>query len=125
MSESGDWYCRNCGYITSARVTHSETCDQCHIPVEWHDAEQQDELTTLRAKVAELEAERDAAYESIVVRVYESDDNPCNDCSHFIWGPGGPDPCECKILNGDGDYTDCPGFPEEVLPTPPEDKSDG
>lgn len=50
-----DAYCRNCGYICAARVTYSETCDQCHIPVEWHDAQQQDTIAALREKVAELE----------------------------------------------------------------------
>lgn len=44
-----------------------------------------------------------------VAKVFENSDL-CNDCDHFIWGPGGPDPCECKILNGDRDYDDCPGY---------------
>ena len=30
-------------------MTFHETCDQCHIPVEWHTANPSDELARLRA----------------------------------------------------------------------------
>lgn len=58
MSDKGDWYCKNCGYLSPHRVTNSETCDTCHKPVEFHDAEQQTQLATLTA-------ERDAANATI------------------------------------------------------------
>ena len=38
IEQAGDWYCKNCGYLSAERVTYHETCDQCHIPVEWHEA---------------------------------------------------------------------------------------
>ena len=37
QEKGGKWYCRNCGYLSGSRVTYYETCDTCHIPVEWHD----------------------------------------------------------------------------------------
>ena len=46
--ESGDWYCQNCGYLSSSRVTNSETCDTCHNPVQWHPAEPQDSVVISR-----------------------------------------------------------------------------
>ena len=49
MPDEGDWYCRNCGYLSSSRVTHSETCDTCHTPVEFHTAEQQTRIEKLTA----------------------------------------------------------------------------
>lgn len=36
---AGDWYCPQCGYLSNCRVTYSETCDTCHIPVVWHAAD--------------------------------------------------------------------------------------
>lgn len=36
--EPGDWYCKNCGYLSGTRVTNVETCDTCHEPVVWHEA---------------------------------------------------------------------------------------
>ena len=62
---SGDWYCQNCGYLSWNRVTFEETCDKCHTPVngvEIDDIPLVDKLTTevaiLKARIAELEAER-------------------------------------------------------------------
>jgi hypothetical protein len=38
----------------------------------------------------------------------------CDGCSHFEWGPGGPDPCDCRVLRGDAGTSldDCPGTEE-------------
>lgn len=33
----GDWYCKQCGYLSGSRVTNAETCDTCHQPVVWHE----------------------------------------------------------------------------------------
>lgn len=53
----GDWHCRNCGYLSVSRVTNAETCDACHQPVEWHDAEQQTALAVAQAEAREARAE--------------------------------------------------------------------
>lgn len=62
-STKGDWYCRNCGYLSSSRVTFSETCDTCHHPVEFHTVQTIDALThantemeKMRVKVQQYEA---------------------------------------------------------------------
>lgn len=47
----GDWYCKNCGYLAAERVTLSETCDTCHVPVEWHSLTTIKEIEKLRAEV--------------------------------------------------------------------------
>ena len=51
-----DAYCKNCGYIVDERVTNSETCDECHTPVEYHTADDQDTITQLRTELAEAQA---------------------------------------------------------------------
>ena len=51
--QSGDWYCKNCGYIIDQRVTHDETCDQCHTPVEWHSVDEMNTLDQLRSQLTE------------------------------------------------------------------------
>lgn len=56
-TKCGDWYCRNCGYIAA--------CDTCHIPVSWHSADSGDELSNLKAQVAEREGEIAELIESI------------------------------------------------------------
>ena len=60
--ETGDWYCKNCGYLDGSRVTYSETCDSCHTPVEWHSVSDQtlieklqSELTACKEALAERE----------------------------------------------------------------------
>lgn len=50
------------------------------------------------------------ATEERVIAVFE--ESPlCDDCDHFIWGAGGPDPCDCRVLRGDigTSLDDCPG----------------
>lgn len=50
------------------------------------------------------------ATEEQVIAVFE--ESPlCDDCDHFIWGAGGPDPCDCRVLRGDTgtSLSDCPG----------------
>lgn len=54
MSDKGDWYCRNCGYLSGGRVTFAETCDQCHIPVEWHSVEDMTRIEELELENASL-----------------------------------------------------------------------
>lgn len=54
---NGDWYCRSCGYIVAQRVTSSETCDTCHQPVEWHDAEQRGAVEQIQQQLAAAQAE--------------------------------------------------------------------
>ena len=51
---AGDWYCKNCGYMSGGRITNSETCDQCHIPVEWHSVSEMTEFEALREREARL-----------------------------------------------------------------------
>lgn len=53
MSDNGDWYCRNCGYLSSSRVTFSETCDTCHTPVEWYEVNQ---ISTLDTALEQIES---------------------------------------------------------------------
>lgn len=50
---TGDWYCKNCGYIL--QVTYSETCTTCHQPAEWHEADQRTALEEAQARIAELQ----------------------------------------------------------------------
>ncbi len=45
--QGGEWYCRNCGYLSASRVTFHETCDECHIPVEWHDLDKMTQFERL------------------------------------------------------------------------------
>mgnify|MGYP005988910455 FL=1 len=52
--QSGDWYCKDCGYIECA--TFSETCSHCHQPLEWHTVSEQ----TL---IEQLQRERDGLKE--------------------------------------------------------------
>ena len=52
--EPGDWYCTNCGYLDGSRVTFSETCDDCHHPVEWHTSSEQTEIQSLRTQLANI-----------------------------------------------------------------------
>lgn len=47
---TGDWYCRNCGYVCGSRVTFSETCDTCHQPVDWHDAKNMSDIHVVVAE---------------------------------------------------------------------------
>lgn len=54
MSDNGDWYCRNCGYLSASRVTHAETCDTCHNPVEWHTVEEAREFDKIIQERKEL-----------------------------------------------------------------------
>lgn len=49
-----------------------------------------------------------------VIAVFET--SPlCDRCAYFIWGPGGPDPCECRAIRGDRgtELTDCPGVDDQ------------
>ena len=55
----GDWYCRNCGYLSAGRVTYAETCDECHVPVEWHDAEQATALEEAQNQIASLQSDKE------------------------------------------------------------------
>ena len=57
LESDGNWYCRNCGYLPWCRVTFSETCDECHQPVEWHTNEQQDEIGDLKEKISTIRNE--------------------------------------------------------------------
>lgn len=50
--QTGDWYCKNCGYISDSRVTNSETCDECHIPVVFHTVDEMSEIERLHADLA-------------------------------------------------------------------------
>jgi hypothetical protein len=59
QEETGDWYCHNCGYLSGTRVTYSETCDTCHTPVEWHDAETLDAVAALQLQLSQLQAENE------------------------------------------------------------------
>lgn len=62
MSDNGDWYCQNCGYLSATRVTYFETCDECHIPVEWHEADTRTEVERLTLKL-DAEQKRSAAWQ--------------------------------------------------------------
>lgn len=53
----GDWYCPNCGYLSSSRVTFNERCDECHAPVEVRDVGTQSLVGQQTKRIAELEAE--------------------------------------------------------------------
>jgi len=60
-TREGDWYCKQCGYLSASRVTNAETCDMCHNPVVWHDVGVTQEridlcVNALTARVAALEA---------------------------------------------------------------------
>jgi hypothetical protein len=57
VEAKGDWYCKNCGYLSASRVTSSETCDECHIPVQWHDASEQNVIDGLIAQNNKLKSE--------------------------------------------------------------------
>lgn len=52
--------------------------------------------------------------EEQVLKVFE-EGSGCDNCSHFQWGPGGPDPCGCDIIEGkEGtELDDCPCFESE------------
>lgn len=51
MTDKSDGYCRNCGYLDWSRITYAETCNTCHIPVEWHEADERREVERLRLDV--------------------------------------------------------------------------
>jgi len=53
---NGDWYCQNCGYIYSSRVTYSETCDTCHIPAAWHSVKETRKIELLPTDLIEIAA---------------------------------------------------------------------
>lgn len=48
-----------------------------------------------------------------VIAVFETSDS-CHECRYFQWGPGGPDPCGCVVIDGaEGtDFDDCPAMEE-------------
>ena len=50
--------------------------------------------------------------EEEVTAVWESNDDVCWDCQYYVYGTGGPDPQECKLLNGDVNegLEECPGL---------------
>ena len=52
--------------------------------------------------------------EEKLIKVWEEGDM-CGDCSHFHYGPGGPDPSECDMVNGEEgtELDDCPGLSED------------
>ena len=60
--EGGSWYCRNCGYLPWNRVTYHETCDECHIPVEWHDLNQITEFEQMKQQLSEARAKIDSLH---------------------------------------------------------------
>ena len=58
MSETestGDWYCKNCGYLDWQRVTYSENCDDCGEPVQWVEVDDRPLVEQLSDRIAELE----------------------------------------------------------------------
>lgn len=57
---NGDWYCPNCGYLSPQNVTHSETCDECHQPVEFHEVETRTAVERLESQLAEQQARADS-----------------------------------------------------------------
>jgi len=59
LPDEGDWYCKNCGYLSSSRVTYHETCDTCHTPVEFHTVDQQTEIERVEDINAQLTAENE------------------------------------------------------------------
>lgn len=63
-AREGEWYCRNCGYLSGSRVDNDETCDECHEPVEWHDL---DKMTAFE------EAEKNIQHASNLLAVMHRD----------------------------------------------------
>ena len=59
LPDEGDWYCKNCGYLSSSRVTYYETCDTCHTPVEFHTVDQQTEIERVEEINAQLTADNE------------------------------------------------------------------
>jgi len=50
------------------------------------------------------------------IALYFEDGEICNDCKNFIWGPGGPDPSYCKVLENGLDVNECPALEDYLEP---------